>query len=313
MVVYVFYQAALIYGTAVGLLAIGFKLTHETSGYMNLGYTVNLGVGMAFGFIVIQQLNLIPVLGAPFSFILTGLFNVLVYTLFYRRMESRNYSEILIALFGLVSIYVAENVLTVAEYLMRVTLESEYWCGPAPIRFATAHLHYNRSISGVFIDGFIEILIIFTACTLFFRWIYRDQRGVLLRAVAENPNLVEVSGINSVRVKTIAWFIAGGLGGVAGIISPYMMKGEMGRDIMLLFFPVVAAAILAEKREPWIAGFLGLLIGFAQLVLLTWGQQYIGVWVGEYWSIIPQIFLVITLLMKDRRLKIPSWVSPRRQ
>lgn len=313
MVLYALYQSALIYGAVVGFLALGFRLTQESSGYMNLGYSVNLGIGMAFGFIVIQQLNIIPILGAPSSFILTGLFNVLVYTLFYRRMELRNYSEALIALFGLVSIYIAENGLTVVEYLMRISFPSEYWCGQAPIRFSSQHLHYRVSSAGFFIDGLVEILVIFSVIILLFRWIYYTKHGALLRAVGENPSLVEVSGISSLKIKTYAWFIAGGLAGIAGIISPYIMKGEMGRDVQLLFVPMVVASILAEKREPWIAGLVGMFIGFAHLILLTWGQQYIGVWVGEYWSVVPQIFLVIVLSMKDRKLQIPSWLNPRRQ
>jgi hypothetical protein len=87
------YQSALMYGAVIGLLAIGFQLTHEVSGYMNLGHVVNLGVGMMFGFMVIQQTNIPPLLGVPFSFILTGGFNALVYLLFYRRMESKRYPE----------------------------------------------------------------------------------------------------------------------------------------------------------------------------------------------------------------------------
>ena len=78
MVYYAVYQTALMYGAVVGLLALGFRLTHEISGYMNLGHTVNLGVGMMLGFIVIQQTNIAPVLGAPFSFILTGDSSVIV-------------------------------------------------------------------------------------------------------------------------------------------------------------------------------------------------------------------------------------------
>ena len=55
MVLYVLYQSALIYGVVVGLLTLGFRLTHETSGYMNIGHSVNLGIGMGFGFVVIQH------------------------------------------------------------------------------------------------------------------------------------------------------------------------------------------------------------------------------------------------------------------
>ena len=90
MVYYAVYQIALVYGAVVGLLALGFRLTHEVSRYMNLGHTVNLGVGMMLGFIVIQQTNIAPILGAPFAFLLTGGFNAVIYLLFYRRMKQKS-------------------------------------------------------------------------------------------------------------------------------------------------------------------------------------------------------------------------------
>ncbi len=312
MVLYASYQSAIIYGTVIGLLTLGFRLTHESSGYMNLGHTVNLGVGMAFGFIVIQQFNLTPILGAPISFILTGLFNLLVYSMFYRRMETRNYSEALIALFGIVSVYVAENVLTVAEYLMRLSFPSEYWCGPPPISFSTQHLHYRVSSAGVFIGGFVEILVVFSAVTFLFHWMYQKRQGVFFRAVGENPLLVEVSGISSVKIKANAWFIAGGLAGIAGVILPFIFKGEMGRDVQIIT-PMVAAALITEKRTLWKAGLAGLMVGFLGHVLIKWGQIVIGVMVGEYRGVIEAGFLVLFLFFKDRRIQWSNWLSPRRQ
>ena len=311
MVLFGLYQAAIIYGTVVGLLALGLRITQESSGYMNLGYTVNLGVGMMFGFLVIQQLNITPILSASVSFIFTGLFNLIVYTLFYLRMERRGYSEILIALFGVASMYVAENVLTVIEYVLRLNFPSSLWCGPAPIRFSTQHLHYGVSNTGILREGIVEIVLIFTGIILLYRWIYYNKQGILLRAVGENPGLVEVSGINSTRVKMAAWFIAGGLAGVAGVITPYAMKGEMGRDVQL-FFPMIAAALMFEKRGSWVAGLSGLLVGFSSLVLLTWGQAVIGVWVGEYWNLVPWIILILVLSLKDQRKEVINWVNQRR-
>ena len=84
---------------------------------MNLGHSVNLGVGMFLGFIVIQQLNINPILGAPFSFIFTGIFNVAVYLLFFHKMKNKNYTEVLIALFGLVFLFPLEKHLNGFSFL----------------------------------------------------------------------------------------------------------------------------------------------------------------------------------------------------
>ena len=310
MVYYGIYQTSLMYGAVVGLLALGFRLTHEVSGYMNLGHTVNLGVGMMLGFIVIQQTNITPILGAPFSFILTGGFNAVIYLLFYRRMETKKYSEALIALFGLVSVFLGRAILTVATYWVTFWFGSEYWCGPvSEPSFSLNHLHYRGSTIGVFRFGFLEVMLLFASIVTFSYWFYRDNASLKFRAVAEDSNLLEVCGVNSWNVKLLAWFFAGGLGGVAGVMSPFSLCGEFGRDVELLFVPVVLAAIVVENRELWIAGVAGLFVGFTQIVLINFGQRLIGVWVGEYWNLINVIFLVIVLILKDRRLKLPNWVS----
>ncbi|MFH1179651.1 MAG: branched-chain amino acid ABC transporter permease [Candidatus Bathyarchaeota archaeon] len=305
MVLSAFQLAAIIFGSVVGLLAMGFRLTHETSGYMNLGHTVNLGVGMMLGFIVIQCLGIPPIMGAPFAFIITGAFNAIIYLVFFRRMETRNYSETLIALFGLVLMYLSWGVLTIATYLVCYWFPSEYWCAGAQ-GLILNHLHYYGAPRYEAIGAFLVIML----AAYFFN---RTDTSLRFKALAENSNLLEICGINSERVRALAWFISGGLAGVAGVIIPYVFKGEFARDVQLLFVPMVVASILGEKREPWIAGLVGMFIGFDHLILLTWGQQYIGIWVGEYWSAVPQIFLVIVLSMKDRKLQIPNWVNPRRQ
>jgi branched-subunit amino acid ABC-type transport system permease component len=276
---------------------------------MNLGHTVNLGVGMMLGFIVIQQTNITPILGAPVSFLLTGGFNAAIYLLFYRRMESKKYSEALISLFGLVSVFLGRAILTVATYWVTFWFGSEYWCGTASEpRFILNHLHYRVPKMGVFTGGFIEVMLLFASIVTVSYWFYRDNSSFMFRAAAEDLNLLEVCGVNSRNVKTLAWFIAGGLGGVAGVMSPFSVKGEFGRDVELLFVPVVLAAIVVEKRELWIAGVAGFFVGFTQITLINFGQKFIGVWIGEYWNLLNVIFLVIVLILKDRRLKLPSWV-----
>ena len=310
MAFYVLNQAAVMYGATIGLLAIGFRLTHEASGYMNLGHNVNLGVGMMLGFIVIQQTGITPLLGAPFAFILTGGFNVVIYLLFYRRMETRKYSEALIALFGLVSVFLAKPILIVATYWLNLGFESEHWCRPGPISeysFFLNHLHYRAPEIWGFKGGFLEVMLLFAAIVIASRWIYRKNMSLRIRAAAEDTSLLEICGINSKNVRALAWFIVGGLAGVAGIVSPYAIKGEFGRDVEILFVPVVLAGIVAENREPWIAGVAGLVVGFSQMVMVNEGQRVIGVFVGDYWNILDVVFLATILYMKDRRIRLPSW------
>jgi len=314
MAFFVMYQAVLMYGAVIGLLALGFRLTHEVSGYMNLGHVVNLGVGMMLGFVVIQQTNITPILGVPFAFILTGGFNVLVYLLFYRRMESKQYPDAMIALFGLVSSFLGVSILNVTSFWLNLRFESKYWCNPEPISensFFINHLHYRTPEIWGFRGGFIEVMLIFVSIIAFSYFVYRNGASAKFRAAAENMILLEICGVNSWKVKTLAWFVAGGLGGVAGVMAPFALSGEFGGDVEGYFVPVVLAAVMAEKRESWLAGIEGFVVGFVHRVIVNSGVLALGVWFAEYWNIINVVFLVIVLYNKDRRLKLPSWVYRR--
>ncbi len=276
-----FFYPGLILGATIGLLTMGFRLTHQISGYMNLGHVVNVGVGMMLGFFGIKLLGVKPIIGIPFAFLTTGVFNMIVYRVFFRRMERLGYSEALISLFGLVFMFLGVNVITIVTYLVRPWLSSEY------------PLHYR----GLLFEPVGLSLLLIAAGYLF----TKTKLGIKLRAVAENPNLAEICGTNSVNIKTLAWFIAGGLAGTAGIVSPYLYSGEFARDVELYYIPVFISGILSEKKTPWVAGLVGLLVGYTQLIIIVNGQANIGIWFADFREPITVVVLAIILYMKDRK------------
>ena len=62
-------------------------------------------------------------------FLITGIFNAVVYRIFYHRMEKRGYNEALISLFGLVFMFLGVNVLTIATYLVCLNFPSDIGVG----------------------------------------------------------------------------------------------------------------------------------------------------------------------------------------
>jgi len=93
----------------------------------------------------------------------------------------------------------------------------------------------------------------------------RTKTGKALRALADNPNLARVSGINVERMLIWAWGLAGLLVAVAGILYGIetQLRPEMGWIFLL---PLFAAVILGGKGS--ITGALagGLVLGLAQQV-----------------------------------------------
>ncbi|MBO6756589.1 MAG: branched-chain amino acid ABC transporter permease [Roseibium sp.] len=103
----------------------------------------------------------------------------------------------------------------------------------------------------------------------------RTTFGFALRAVAENPVLAQVHGVNLQRMITAVWVIGGSLGAVAGVFYglSYQITPVMGRDLVL---PIFAATIVGGLGSVYGAVFGGFLVGIASnlaLVILPSGYS----------------------------------------
>ncbi|MEP1930577.1 MAG: branched-chain amino acid ABC transporter permease [Roseibium sp.] len=90
----------------------------------------------------------------------------------------------------------------------------------------------------------------------------RTTFGYSLRAVAENPSLAQVNGINLSRTIIAVWIIGGGLAAVAGAF--YGLTNQItpmiGRDLLM---PVFAAAIAGGIGSVYGAAAGGFIVGLA--------------------------------------------------
>jgi branched-chain amino acid transport system permease protein len=118
----------------------------------------------------------------------------------------------------------------------------------------------------------------------------RTNLGLSLRASAYAPEIAQLAGIRTARTRTIGWAIAGGVGGVAGMLvtssnflSPYSLD-------LLLVFGFIAAVI--GGLESMVGSVVGaLILGIA----LTFILNYIGtslVFIGGF------VVLIVVLLVK---------------
>jgi len=82
------------------------------------------------------------------------------------------------------------------------------------------------------------VLLVLTLAVL--RW---TQLGRAIRAVAADPDLAEVSGLNRARIADMLWLVSAGLAGAAGILLAMdsAVAPELGFNLLL---PVFAAAIV---------------------------------------------------------------------
>lgn len=118
----------------------------------------------------------------------------------------------------------------------------------------------------------------------------RTNLGLALRASAFAPEIAKLAGIRTARIRTIGWAIAGGVGGVAGMLvtsnnflSPYSL------DLLLVFGFIAAVIGGLESMVGAVVGALVLGIG------LTFILNYVGtslVFIGGF------TVLILVLLVK---------------
>jgi len=98
----------------------------------------------------------------------------------------------------------------------------------------------------------------------------RSRLGKAMRAMADNADLAQVSGINTALVVRVTWIIAGALACAAGtmLALDVTLKPDLAFNIVL---PIFAAAIVGGLGQAYGAIAGGFLIGFAEtLAVFNW-------------------------------------------
>ncbi len=98
----------------------------------------------------------------------------------------------------------------------------------------------------------------------------RTKFGKAMRAVADNPDLARVSGINIDKVVIVTWLIAGSLAAAAGTLLSLdvSLKPDLSFNLLL---PIFAAAIVGGVGHPYGAIVGGYVVGFAEtLSIFNW-------------------------------------------
>ena len=147
-----------------------------------------------------------------------------------------------------------------------------------------------------------QIFIFFAAmllALLVYLLLFRSKLGKAMRAMSDNPDLAQVSGINTDQIVTWTWVIGGSLVAVAGVLLALQaqLKPELG---FVLLLPLFAATILGGIGSPQGAFVGAMIVGISQEVFAAVGPD-IGISSGYKFSV-AFIILIIILLLRPRGL-----------
>ena len=293
-----FLADGLMMGAMIGLGAIGVTLTYAILRFANfahgefiawgtyLALVISGGLGMVAGGDIAPVASLSfgwPVIAAAvIAMALTGLMAlVLDRVLFSRLRRHGNAIAMVMASFG-------------ASMALRNLLEFIFSSSPA---------YFSRDIQIAIPIGFgiratpdQIFLIVLTAVLMIAVHLLmtRTAIGRAMRAVAENPALARVSGIDVEHVIRATWIIAGALACASGVVLgiTVQIRPFMGFDLLL---PLFAAAILGGIGSVPGAVVGGLIVGISESASV----QFIG---AEFRAAVAFLILIAVLLVRPTGL-----------
>lgn len=279
---------ALIQGSLLALLAVGLTLVQGTLNFANIAHLELATIG-AYAAVALTGVGLPLVPSAAVSVVITAALAILGYRLLFRRLLR---SGPMIAMVGSLSLSI----------VLRAALQLVFGSQPRSLP-----LPLERAVS---IDGGLitpnQIRIIILALLLLgvtlglLKW---TPMGKRVRAVAANPELAAVSGINRARVIDGVWVIAACLASTAGVLlaTESVASPDMGFNELL---PVFAVAIVGGLGSPAGAIAAAYLLSLVEAVVLNmhfgWFTGGTGQLPVSYGPAISFVLLIAVLLFRPQ-------------
>jgi len=117
--------------------------------------------------------------------------------------------------------------------------------------------------------------------------------GKSMRALSDNFDLAEVSGIDTGRVIAVTWLVAGGLAGLSGVFAAIYQTTFDSETGFRLLLSVFAAVILGGIGSAYGALAGGILIGLVQ----EWSTMFVS---PTYKEAVGFLVLILVLLIRPQ-------------
>jgi len=283
-----------IVGSVIGLGAMGLTLTYGILKFANFAHGDLLTLAMFLAFAVVSDLGWAGPSMPWFSFgwgMLGGVvvavlglaaFSLAADRLVFRPLRSRGSAVITMAIASLGLAIMIRAVIQIA------------W-GSGPLRYTTG-INRANDYFGLKVKPDQILIVALTAVVAvgLYLLLHRTRLGKAMRATADNPELAEVSGIDTERIRQATWAIGGALTAIAGVMLAVQTQLRFDAGFNLLL-PMFAATILGGIGSPWGALVGGLVVGISQELSTQWIDT-------GFKPAVPFAILIVMLLARPRGL-----------
>src|SRR2546425_2198505 len=255
---------SLVSASAYILVALGFSLIYMTTRFFHFAHGIVLTTGAYAVFVFKVWLRLplgISILGGIlFSSLLGVLLERRIYLPFRKKLASPS-----ILLFVSLGIYVAVQGLITLVF------------GAGTKTFRTAEVPIAFAFTGARLTWVQVLMVAASVAGWMSVWLalQRTLIGKQIRAVASDPDLAEVYGLNRDKIVLVAFTLGSATAGLAGVLLAF--DSDMT--------PTMGFRVLAMAMVVMIVGGVGSIRGIALgAILLAGAQQLTAWWISSMWQ-----------------------------
>jgi neutral amino acid transport system permease protein len=267
-------------GAIYALGAVGLTLVYGILRLVNFAHGDFLTFGAYMAYLVNVTWGMPLVLGIFFAMATTALLGVFLERVMWGPMRARGARVLQLML---MSIGLALVIRYAIQYIWGTDIRSLDVNVTATVEFLG--LRIGRTSLIVIVVG----IVVLVSIGLMLRYTLLGKR---MRALSDNLDLAETSGIDTSRVILWTWIFAGGLAGLAGVMAGAVtdVRPEMGFALLL---PIFAAVILGGIGDAFGALAAGLVLG----VVIEWSTLVID----ARWKIfVGFVVLILALIIRPQ-------------
>ena len=246
----------LISGSILAVAATGFALIRQTEGFLNIAHGQFLLVGAYLGVLFTTKLGIGLVLAGLATFVCVGLIALICHRLVFEPVRDKGALVLLFTSVGVAYVLYATSILVFGVEIQSFEVDFGELIQIGSVAITPVEL----GMLGVFVLAVVGLVLFFT----------QTRVGTWVRATASNPELARVRGVPVRLVSAAVWFVAGGMGGVAGILLGLnsVVTAELGWHSTMLILAATVLGGLGRVYGVMAAGlFLGLVTNLATEVV----------------------------------------------
>jgi neutral amino acid transport system permease protein len=271
-------------GSIYALGAVGLTLVYGILKLTNFAHGDYLAFGAYMAYVVNVSWDLPLVVGVIFAMAMTALLSVSLEKVMWGPMRNRGAGILQLIL---MSIGLALVIRYGIQYFWGTELRQLDVNNTDTIKFLGLSIGRTQAI--VIVIGLVTLL----ATGLMLRF---SLLGKQMRALSDNLDLAETSGINTSRVIIYTWLFAGAFAGLAGVLygATTQLQPEMGFELLL---PIFAAVVVGGIGDAFGALAGGILLG----VIVEWSTLFDFIETGMK-PAVGFIVLIVVLIIRPQGL-----------